>query len=359
MVNIIILADRASMNKYYLPAEWQEQHAVQLTWPHANTDWLKNGLISEAEDYFVNLARTILKYENLIIVADNIDLAQRIDDLIPEVTEFQCNIYISESNDTWARDHGPITLISKQANNPKLVLDFEYNAWGGKFNYKKDNLITSNLYKNKAYINSDYTKIDYILEGGSIDSNGQGTVLTTSSCLFNANRNSNLSKEQIIEQLKKYLNIDNLVIIDNSFLYGDDTDGHIDMIARFCNTSTIVYTACDNEENLNYKHLKKLENELLDLKNNNTLFKNVNFIPLYIPNMIYNSDQELLPASYVNFLIINNAVLVPTYNDHKYDTKALDTFKKIFPDRDIIGIDSTVAIHEGGSLHCLTMQIPL
>jgi agmatine deiminase len=344
------------MSKYYLPAEWHKQYAVQITWPHANTDWQDHGNLTTIQQYFVTLAEAILNYQNLIIVADNLSVKQNIEQLLNKNYNFNYNIYIAPTNDTWARDHSAITLVNQDKTHKNLILDFEFNAWGGKFNFEHDNLITGNIYKQHAFNDYEYKKYNYILEGGSIDTDGLGTVLTTKSCILNTNRNHGLSDEQKISKLKEYLNITNLIVLHNSFLYGDDTDGHIDMIARFCNENTIVYTACDDPNNLNYEHLQKLEQELKEIEK--YLQREINLVPLYIPSMIYNHEQELLPASYVNFLIINNAVLVPTYNDSKYDELALNTFKKLFPNRDIIGIDSVIAIKQGGSLHCLTMQIP-
>jgi agmatine deiminase len=354
------------MSNYYLPAEWQEQFAVQLTWPHAYTDWANNGLLEEINEYFISLAKNILKYQNLIITAYDSSHKGLIESCLGK-NKFDYHVYICPSNDTWARDHGPISLLNDSlednSNSSKLILDYNFNAWGSKFDFSKDNLITSNLYQQKAYPSSGYTKINYILEGGSIDSDGKGTVLTTASCILNKNRNHDLSEQEIITELKQYLNIEKLIILKNSFLYGDDTDGHIDMIARFTSPNTIVYTACDNPNNPNYESLTKLELELKDLKAKRVLSSDINLIPLYIPDMIYLEDNNkdldnLLPASYVNFLIINKAVLVPTYNDTKFDDLALHTFKQLFPDRDIIGLNSRVAIKQGGSLHCLTMQIP-
>lgn len=341
------------MTDYYLPAEWQTQKAVQLTWPHDKTDWHNNNILAQIEEYFVHLATSILEYQDVIITAYDQKHKKHITGLLNKSYKHHYHIYIAESNDTWARDHGPITLISNKGQNK--TLDFNFNAWGGKFDYHLDNLITATLYAQQAYSDNHYEKINYILEGGSIDSNGTGTVLTTASCILNKNRNADLSEDEIISNLKKYLNISNLIILKNSFLHGDDTDGHIDMMARFCTPEHIVYTACDNPDNPNYESLKKLEQELSSLEI--VVSKKVKLIPMYIPNPIYDEDQ-LLPASYVNFLIINNAVIVPTYNDKHYDRLALESFKKLLPERSVIGIDSNIAISQGGSLHCLTMQIP-
>lgn len=361
-----------NMNNYTLPAEWQEQFAVQLTWPHEETDWQESDLLEEIEEYFITLAEVILNYQDLIIVAHDEDLKYRITNLLDKDYDYNYTIYICPTNDTWARDHGPITLVNNQDSisdhNSKLIIDFDFNAWGGKFDATLDNEITSTLYEQDAYGHAQYKKpaylpdsiSSYILEGGAIDSNGAGTVLTTSSCVLNSNRNNNLSDQDKINILKQNLNIDHLIVLKNSFLYGDDTDGHTDMIARFCDTNTIVYCACDNIDNPNYPYLHDLEQELLDIQSNCNQYglDSLELIPIYVPMMHYDSDNNLLPASYINFLIINNAVLVPTYGDDIYDQKAIDIIQDLFPDREVIGINSETPIRQGGSLHCLTMQIP-
>lgn len=354
-------------SSYYLPAEWQKQQAIQLTWPHTTNDWSNSNIVNyliDIDQYFIKLAQSILNYQDLIIAAENEESKDNIEKKLNKNYPFNLHVYISTSNGTWARDHGPITMLPKTTGK-KLILDFEFNAWGGKFGYTKDNAVTKHLYHQAAFNSADYKKIDYILEGGAIECNGEGVLLTTASCLFNQNRNHQMTKQQTIDDLKQYLNVNNLVVIENSMLYGDDTDGHIDMLARFCNRDTILYTACDDQSNPNYANLKKLEQELLVLQKSNGIIDGLKLIPLYIPKVIHNAEKlknnipdNVLPASYANFLILNGAVLVPIYNDPKYDQLALDTLSQAFPNRDILGLDSRIVIEQGGSLHCLTMQIP-
>lgn len=363
--------NKINYNDYYLPAEWLKQSAIQLTWPHKNTDWARNlDLYNNIQYFFIKLAEIILNYQDLIIVANDITTQQNIENSLNNTYKYNYYIYLSSNNDTWTRDHGPITLLNK--NNNKLILDFNFNAWGGKFDYDLDNKITNNLFNQKAYNNYYYKNLDYILEGGAIDSNCIETnnpnniILTTSTCLLNNNRNNNLSDLDKINKLKQYLNIENLIILDNSKLIGDDTDGHIDILARFCDTNTILYTACDNKNNPNYNNLLNLKLELEQKINNINIKNNLNIklIPLYIPDKnIYSkytkpSSSTILGASYANFLIINNAVILPVYNNKIYDQKAVDTLKSVFKNREIITLDATAAIEQGGSLHCLTMQIP-
>ena len=358
-------AQNLSHSNYYLPSEWHTQQAIQITWPHHNTPWQLSNSVEKIDAYFVNLASAILQYQDLIISADSEELKKQITNKLSGIEHnYNYYIYVTKTNDTWARDNSVITIIDKLNNNQKLLLDFEFNAWGAKYSFEHDNLVTNNLYNQNAYLfkhspgQLNFKQIDYILEGGAIDSNGQGCVLTTSSVIFNPNRNHQHTDQQIIDSLKKDLNIDNLIIFENSFLAGDDTDGHIDQLVRFCSEDTIAYAACDNPLNPNYESLKKLEQEVFAVKNNNAICPNLKTIPLYIPNAITDENNNILPASYCNFLIINNAVLVPIYGDAVYDQKALDNFKQIFQDRDIIGLNSKAVIRHGGSLHCLTMQIP-
>jgi agmatine/peptidylarginine deiminase len=315
------------------------------------------------DKYFVSLANNILNFQDLIITADNIDLKNHIIKKLSNTNKYNYSIYVIKTNDTWARDNSAITLLStelateKSLNNKKLVLDFEFNAWGGKYPYEFDNLVTEQLYNQHAFGDVDFKKIPYILEGGAIDTNGSGTVLTTSSVIFNNNRNKKLSNQDMINNLKKDLFIAHLIILNNSFLYGDDTDGHIDQLARFINKDTIVYAACNDSSNPNYNNLKKLEQELLSLDLSQLPFI-PKLIPLFIPSVIKDQNNNILPASYINFLMLNKAILVPTYDNPEYDNQALNTFRTLLPDYEIIGLNSKSVIRHGGSLHCLTMQHP-
>lgn len=327
-----------------LPAQWEEQEFIQIIFPHKNTHW--NEYFNDAINNFVNIVLAIQKYQKVLIIANQLSY---IKSLFKNKTNLTF-VHI-DSNDTWSRDIAGITV---EQNNILTVLDFQFNGWGGKFEYKKDNLITSWLNLNGLLQGYKYKQIDFILEGGSIDSNGNNIILTTSKCLLNKNRNKHLQKKDIQIILEKYLGAKKVLWLDYGAIKGDDTDSHIDTLARFVNSNTIVYQTCNDKNDENYKSLKSMEIQLKTFTNLND--KKFKLIPLPHIKPIY-YQQDRLPATYANFLIINNSVLVPTYKNIN-DNKALDIFQKVFPTRDIIGIDCNTLIKQHGSLHCVTMHYP-
>jgi agmatine deiminase len=255
------------------------------------------------------------------------------------------------TNDTWIRDYGYITIKEKDE---KQLLDYTFDGWGVKFEAKIDNSVNQHLHK-KGYMGTTPLKtIDFVLEGGSIESDGEGTIMTTSACLCNPNRNGGLSKEAIEKKLHATLGASMVLWLDYGCLAGDDTDSHIDTLARFVNTTTIVYVKCNNKEDEHYESLKMMENELRNFRTKEN--KPYTLIPLPMTDAIYNSKQERLPATYANFLISNDALLYPTYSD-KNDKIVHEIFIGLFPDKEIIPINCLKLIEQGGSLHCSTMQI--
>lgn len=328
-----------------LPAEWAEQQFVQVTWPHAGTDW--SYMLEEVNKCFVNIAREILKHEKLLIVCA--DLAE-VKKALGDVDYSMITMVEIPSNDTWARDHGGITVLEDGI---PVIYDFAFNGWGMKFESNMDNLITRKLYekgifgKNDRY--RDYT--DFILEGGSIESDGHGTLLTTSACLLSKYRNDK-SKEEIEKILKDLFGLKKILWLNHGYLAGDDTDSHVDTLARLCPKDTIVYVKCDDDSDEHYEELNAMEFELQTFQTPN--HKPFNLIPLPMADAIY-EDGERLPATYANFLIINGAVLMPTYNSPK-DDLAIQQLQKAFPERKIIGINCLSLIKQHGSLHCVTMQ---
>jgi len=317
-----------------LPAEWEKQKFIQLVFPHKNSDW--KYYLKDAELTFINIAENIAKYQKCLVICNDKKYTKQLFNNVNNIKFIQI-----KSNDTWSRDFGGITIFN---NTKKEILDFGFNGWGLKFASNLDNKITQKMLKKNIIKN--VKKMDIILEGGSIDSNGNGTLLTTSECLLENNRNSYLSKKEIDKKLKKYFGLKNIIWLNNGFLKGDDTDSHIDTLARFVDKNSIVYNKCYDKNDIHFKKLNKMEKELKKT--------NFNLIPIPLPKAIY-FENERLPATYANFLIINNAVLIPTYNN-KYDKKALKIFQKIFQNRDIIAIDCSTLIKQHGSLHCVTMQ---
>ncbi len=337
------------MKQIRLPAEWEEQSFVELTWPHANSDW--SPFLDLVEPVFLNVAKEIAKRQTLLIVADDDDK------IISKLKRFDVNmdnvkIVECESNDTWARDHGGITVIK---DGKPLIMDFVFNGWGLKFAADKDNLITQNLKKAGFFKKTKVKSVNFVLEGGSVETDGCGTLLTTTKCLLSQNRNKGMSQSKIEKKLKKYFGFERILWLEHGYLAGDDTDSHIDTLARFCDEETICYVACDDRDDEHYLELRLMEKELERLKTMDG--KPYRLIALPMPEAKYDDEGNRLPATYANFLVINGAVLVPTYND-KNDIEALKLLGSAFRDRDIVPIDASALILWHGSLHCITMQYP-
>ena len=257
------------------------------------------------------------------------------------------------SNDTWARDHGFITLVDDQGH--ARLLDFCFNGWGEKFPAELDNAINRRLY-DEGKVKGEYVDcLDFVLEGGSIESDGKGTVFTTSCCLLAPHRNQPMSKDQIEERLKRELQAERIVWINHGSLTGDDTDGHIDTLVRICPDDTLLYMGCDNPDDEQYAELHLMEEELKTFRTIEG--KPYRLLKLPMPRPII-FEGERLPATYANFLVINGAVLCPTYAQPDLDAEALRLIGEAFPEREIVGIDCRSIIKQHGSLHCCTMQYP-
>ncbi len=313
---------------YRLPAEWEPQSGIQLTWPHLQTDWAP--MLQEIEKTYTEMAREISKRESLLTVGP-------------------------PSNDTWARDHGFITLVSDDSR-PPLLLDFKFNGWGEKFPADLDNALNRRLYDEGHFRGEYISHLDFVLEGGSIESDGKGTILTTTGCLMAPHRNQPLSQQEIEERLKDWLCADQILWLDHGSLVGDDTDGHIDTLARLCPDNTILYMGCDDTADEQYKELSMMKEQLATFR---TLQgQPYKLVELPMPHPIYDDDGERLPATYANFLIMNGAVLCPIYGQPDLDKEALHQISLVFPDREIVGIDCCSVIRQHGSLHCCTMQFP-
>ncbi|MCX8084927.1 MAG: agmatine deiminase family protein [Calditerrivibrio sp.] len=333
----------------YFPPEWYRQSCVQITWPHKDTDW--GDYLDEAEKCFLNIANEVTKREKLIIVGHDID---RIKKLTFDLPSDKVIYFDAINNDTWARDHGGITVFENRM--PK-ILNYRFNGWGQKFPSNYDNQITRLMYEKGIF--ADLVKIehhhDLVLEGGSIETDGEGSLLTTTRCLLSLNRNEHLSQKEIEQRLKRDLGIDVVHWLTHGFLEGDDTDSHIDTLARFCNGNTICYVKCYSHDDIHYEELTKMEDELKSIRRPNG--GEYNLVPIPLPDPIY-YNGERLPATYANFLIINDAVLVPIYGCQQ-DGEAIDILKSVFTDREIVPVDCSVLIRQHGSLHCVTMQYPV
>ncbi len=343
----------ATMNdsRLYLPAEWEEQSGVQLTWPHAETDWAP--YLSEITNTFIELASAITLYEPLLIVAQDTEYVKHL--LTEQLSSKQMQrigFAQAHTNDTWARDHGAITLVS---DNELVLLDFRFNGWGEKFAWLHDNAITSHLYS-KGILKGNYeSHDDFVLEGGSIESDGRGTIFTTSQCLMAQHRNQPLTQREIERELCQRLHAKRIVWLNHGNLIGDDTDGHIDTTVRTAPGDTLLYNKCTDESDEQYQDFCNLERELQSLRTADN--RPYRLVALPMPQEI-RFDNERLPATYANFLIINGAIIYPTYNQPDNDKAAAEALQQTFPGRNIIGIDSSIIIRQHGSIHCLTMQFP-
>ncbi len=318
-------------------AEFEEQSFTQIIFPHPHSDWVE--YLDEAQDTFVNIIKIIIQYQKCLLVCYD---ASKVKGFF----ESNENLYFVEyeSDDTWARD---CSALCVQENEKIKLLDFTFTGWGKKFEATKDNNMSKSI--SQCYA-SKLESVDFVLEGGGIETNGCGTILTTSECMLNKNRNKNLNAIEITQKLNKFLGATQILYLNHGYLSGDDTDSHIDTLARFINEDTVMYIQCKDTLDEHFKELQLMEVELQEFAN----IHNFKLIPLPMTEAIYYKGERL-PATYANFLFLNNAVLVPTYNI-KEDAIALEIFAQTFKDRDVIGVDCSVLIRQHGSLHCVTMN---
>ncbi len=331
------------------PAEWYPQSAVMLTWPNDDTDWRDD--LPEVELCYQKMARIISERQKLIIAGHNRAAIQK---QLKGCNQQNITIYELPYNDTWARDHGPI-FVKKDGR--YTLLDFRFNGWGNKFKADRDDRITQNLWKMGAFkdqVQYEYFA-DFVLEGGSIESDGAGTLLTTTACLLSETRNPSMSKDEIATFLQQKFGLDRVLWLHHGALEGDDTDAHIDTLARFCNENTITYVASHDEHDHHFAPLKAMEEELQQFRTIDGY--NYTLVPLPMAEPIFDEHGDRLPATYANFLIMNDVVLMPFYHN-KRDDEAREILRSLFPEREIIGIDCRPLIRQNGSLHCITMQFP-
>ncbi len=343
------------ISDFHLPAEWAEQECVQLTWPHDETDWAS--MLDEVEECYCNMAREIALRGNLLIVTRNSHLTCRTLENRGVSTEnirfFEC-----DTNDTWARDHAFITCVQKGV---RLFMDFCFNGWGMKFAANYDNQINRKLYESGMMEGVYAPCLDFVLEGGAIESDGCGTIMTTSSCLLAPNRNDSMTCADIEKQLLALFNAKRVLWIHHGYLAGDDTDGHVDTLARLCPDDTIVYVKCSDMNDEHFHELKMMEDELKSFR---TLSGGLyNLVPLPMPDAVYGDSGERLPATYANFLILNTcssrkAVIYPTYSQEDNDKCVKEQLAKAFPGYELVGVECSTLIKQHGSLHCCTMQYP-
>ena len=337
----------------FLPSEWHEQGAVQLTWPHAATDW--HPILEAVNRCYLDMTMALYTRVHLIIVSpEPAHVRQMLEEALPDKSLSRITFCKAPTNDTWARDHGFITLLAPDG--PRL-LDFRFNGWGEKFPADLDNGICRRMAEQNVLQGRYEGHLDFVLEGGSIESDGKGTILTTSQCLLAPHRNQPLAKEQIEARLLTSLHAERILWLDHGYLAGDDTDSHIDTLARICPDDTIAYVQCLDKDDEHYAELSQMEAQLKGFR---TLEgKPYRLVPLPMAKAVFDEDGARLPATYANFLITNGAVLMPTYGDAQTDLRAEEQLRKAFPHHDITGIDCRPLILQHGSLHCCTMQYPI
>lgn len=340
-----------SKKGYYFPAEFAKHHATWLSWPHKEASW--PGKIEAIYPIYSQFIKLVAEGEkvniNIVDESMKVKAMHHLQKAGADVANIQ--FFIHPTNDAWCRDHGPAFLINPKAEQKKIIVDWGYNAWGGKYP-------PFDLDDNIPTLIGDYYTIPVVypgivMEGGSVDFNGKGTLLTTTSCLLNPNRNPHLTQSQIEEYLQNYYGVSNILWLGDGII-GDDTDGHIDDITRFVNEDTVVTVVEKNKKDENYIPLQENLKMLSELKLENG--KSLNVIELPMPSPVVYEGQRL-PASYANFYISNKYVIVPTYRD-KQDDRALEILQKCFPDRKVIGLDSWDIIWGLGSFHCLSQQEP-
>ncbi|MBD5257319.1 MAG: agmatine deiminase family protein [Barnesiella sp.] len=332
-----------------MPAEWEPNGAVLIAWPHADTDWAY--MLDDVTKCYIDIVHAIVDSGAIpVVVAPDIALPKKYLADIDGSRIIFCQV---ATNDTWARDFGPITV--KDGDTTRL-LDFCFNGWGLKFAACLDNLINSKLSRASLFTAPLENHLGFVLEGGSIESDGCGTILTTSECLLSPNRNGDLSREQVEEYLCKALGARRVLWVDHGYLAGDDTDSHIDTLARLAPGDTILYVKCDDPSDEHYEQLSLMEQDLMAMRTADG--RPYNLVALPMPSAIYDEDGERLPATYANFLITDTSILLPVYNQPANDRLAEQIMQIVFPERRIIKVDCSALIRQHGSLHCVTMQLP-
>lgn len=331
------------------PAEWENDGAILLSWPHRDTDWAD--MLVRVTKCYVALSKAIIEAgQRLIIVAPDTSFPRKVLSSLPQERIIYHDV---ETNDTWTRDFGPITV--EDSKGESVIVDFKFNGWGLKFAADKDNLITRKLIQS-GILSSEYdNRLSFVLEGGSIESDGKGTLMTTSECLLSPNRNGGMTKNEIETVLRNSLGVKHILWVDHGALEGDDTDSHIDTLARIAPEDTIIYTGCTNPEDSHYGELKAMERQLQELRTPQGTPYNLVWLPL--PDPEYDDEGNRLPATYANYLVTPGAVLMPSYGQPHNDILAARILHS-FWERKVIAVDCRALIQQHGSLHCATMQIP-
>lgn len=342
------------MNNLRLPAEWEPCSAVLLAWPHADTDWAY--MLDRAESCYDQLVSAISRFAMAVVIAPDAGYVSRRLEALGLAAETY-TVVECPTNDTWTRDYGPITTtaVTDEGHRVNILNDYRFNGWGLKFAANHDNLVTRRLVMGTSLTGRYRNCQDFVLEGGSVESDGNGIILTTRRCLLSPNRNEWMSRRQIEQRLKADFGAHKILMLDNGGLDGDDTDGHIDTLARLAPDNTIIYVGCQDPADPQYDDLSVMRNDIRSLR---TLTgEPFNLYELPMPAAVYDADGQRLPATYANYLVVNGGVLVPVYGQPKTDRLACQILASVFHDRQVVPVDCSALIEQHGSLHCSTMQL--
>lgn len=333
-----------------LPAEWEPVEAVLIAWPHLDTDW--RSMLPEVEKCYTEMC-TVIAEHAMLVVAGPENALSRARRCLQEISFDRVRFVEVPTNDTWTRDYGAITV---ECEGRPVACDFMFNGWGLKFASDKDNLVTSHL---DIFLRQPENHLSFILEGGSLESDGRGTLLTTSECLLSPNRNGGMTKAEIESYLKEVFGLERILWLNHGGLQGDDTDSHIDTLARIAPPGDVIlYTGCRNTEDIHFDGLRAMADDLKSLRTADG--RPYRLVELPLPEPLYDPDDgSRLPATYANFLIVNDAVIVPVYGQLLNDRQALDAVSAAMPGHRVVPVDCRALIRQHGSLHCATMQFPV
>lgn len=337
---------------YRMPAEWEPQEAVWLSWPHNEETW--PGMLNDVKESYVQFVKALHTGQKVKILVNDESSKIKAETKLKkaDIEISQVMFYEIRTVDAWIRDYGPNFVINSDARQTLGFVKWGFNAWGNKYeDLKQDNSVPYEINKE---MNLPIFEPKIVLEGGSIEVNGSGTVLTTEQCLLNKNRNPKLSKKEIEKYLKEYLDVSNVFWLKEG-IAGDDTDGHVDALARFVNKNTAVCAFEEDKSDENYEILKENYELLKNMKDENG--NKLNAIKLPMPGFVGDDEGRRLPASYANFYIGNSAVVVPVFG-HENDKKSINILKKLFPAREVVSIDCKAMVHGLGALHCVSQQEP-
>lgn len=335
--------------KDFLP-EWTPCDGVLMALPDIHTDW--NYILDEALEQYRRIVKAFTEEDLHVIMLCK--EAKKAEKIFQDIASKKITFVETEYNDTWTRDYGPLTILK---HGDIRGLDFGFNGWGLKFAADKDNLVNRKLNEKSVFAKNIYrNESAFILEGGSVDTDGNGTILTTTRCLCSPNRNGGLSKSEADSQLRKRLGAQHVLFLDYGELAGDDTDSHIDTLARMAPDNTILFTGCRDVDDPHFESLLKMRAQLTMFRNH--LGEPYNLVELPLPSPIFDEENQRLPATYANYLVTEDKLFMPTYNQPENDMLAMQTVRIAFPYHKIVGIDCTTLIKQHGSLHCATMQLP-